>query len=65
MPKNKTRKSAAKRLKKTGSGKVKRVQAFGSHLLSSKKRKRKARLRKAVLVSGPNAKEIRRLIPYA
>ncbi|MFA5394328.1 MAG: 50S ribosomal protein L35 [Candidatus Ratteibacteria bacterium] len=65
MPKNKTRKSAAKRLKRTGSGKVKRAQAYASHLLSSKSRKQKARLRKTVLVAGSDAKSIRRLMPYA
>ena len=65
MPKNKTRKSAAKRLKRTGTGKVKRAQAYASHLLSSKKRKRKTRLRKTVLISGSDIKSIRRLMPYA
>ncbi|MFH2069455.1 MAG: 50S ribosomal protein L35 [Candidatus Omnitrophota bacterium] len=65
MPKNKTRKSAAKRLKITGSGKVKRAQAFASHLLSGKTRKQKARLRKTVLVSDSDVKSIRRLMPYA
>ena len=65
MPKIKTRKAAAKRLKRTGTGKVKRAQAYASHLLSGKNRKRKTRLRKTVLVSGPDAKSIRRLMPYA
>ena len=65
MPKAKTRKSAAKRLRRTGTGKIKRAQAYASHLLSGKKRKRKTRLRKTVLVSGHDAKSIRRLMPYA
>jgi large subunit ribosomal protein L35 len=65
MPKVKTRKSAAKRLRRTGSGRVKRAKAFGSHLLSGKERKRKRGLRKTSLVSLVQAKEIQRLMPYA
>ena len=62
MPKMKTNKSAAKRFKKTGSGKVKRGHAYTSHILTKKSPKRKRQLRKSALVSGADEKRIKRLI---
>jgi large subunit ribosomal protein L35 len=47
MPKIKTNRSAAKRFKKTGTGKISYHKAYGSHILSSKSRKRKRSLRKS------------------
>ena len=47
MPKMKTHKGAKKRFKITGSGKVKRMRAFKSHILTKKSSKRKRRLRQA------------------
>ncbi len=64
MPKIKTNRAAAKRFRVTASGKVKRNKGFKSHLLSSKGKKRKRRLRQATLVSAAETKKIRRLIPY-
>ena len=64
MPKMKTHRGAAKRFKKTGSGKIKRSKAYASHLLGSKTPKRKRNLRKAGLVSQEETKRISRLIPY-
>jgi large subunit ribosomal protein L35 len=64
MPKIKTRRGAAKRFKVTGTGKVKRSKAFKSHLLSSKSKKRKRKLRRATTVSASESKNIRRLVPY-
>ncbi|MCK5706130.1 MAG: 50S ribosomal protein L35 [Candidatus Aureabacteria bacterium] len=64
MPKMKTCKSAAKRFKKTAKGKVKRNQAFTSHLLSGKSQKRKRNLRKRTLVSASDMKRIATLLPY-
>lgn len=64
MPKMKTHRGAAKRFKKTGSGKVKRSKAYASHLLSSKSPKRKRNLRQAGLVSEQETRNISRLIPY-
>jgi len=64
MPKIKTHRGAAKRFKKTGSGKVKRSKAYASHLLGDKTPKRKRNLRKAGLVSEVETKRIIRLIPY-
>ena len=44
MPKMKTKSSAKKRLKLTGSGKIKRKHAFKSHILTKKSKKRKLKL---------------------
>ncbi|MEN6390994.1 MAG: 50S ribosomal protein L35 [Syntrophomonas sp.] len=64
MPKVKTHRGAAKRFKKTGSGKIKRSKAFASHLLGDKTPKRKRKLRKAGLVSASENNRISKLIPY-
>ncbi|HWP95721.1 MAG TPA: 50S ribosomal protein L35 [Syntrophomonadaceae bacterium] len=64
MPKLKSHRGAAKRFKKTGSGKIKRSKAYASHLLGGKSPKRKRGLRKACLVSEAENKNIARLIPY-
>ncbi len=64
MPKIKTSRGAAKRFKVTAKGKIKRSKGGKSHLLSSKGRKRKRRLRQAGLVSSRSTKNIRKLIPY-
>jgi large subunit ribosomal protein L35 len=50
MPKMKTKASAKKRFKLTGTGKIKRKHAFKSHILTKKSTKRKARLTKTGLV---------------
>lgn len=65
MGKNKikTSKSAAKRFKITGRGKIKFHRAGKSHLLSKKSQRRKRSLRKTGLVSGSDAKKIRRVLP--
>ena len=64
MPKIKSNRAAMKRFKVTGSGKVKRSRGFKSHLLSSKGKKRKRRLRQSTMVSAAETKNIRKLIPY-
>jgi large subunit ribosomal protein L35 len=64
MPKLKTHKGAAKRFKKTGTGKVKRHQAYLRHILSSKSKKRKRHLGKSVLVSDGDLAKVKRMIPY-
>ncbi|MGI6412300.1 MAG: 50S ribosomal protein L35 [Syntrophomonadaceae bacterium] len=63
MPKMKTHRGAAKRFKKTGSGKIKRSKAYASHLLGGKSPKRKRNLRKPGLVSPAETKRISVLIP--
>ena len=50
MPKMKTKSSAKKRFKLTGSGKIKRKHAFKSHILTKKPKKRKLRLTHSGLV---------------
>lgn len=64
MPKMKTKKGAAKRFKKTGSGKLKRAKAFTSHILTKKSTKRKRGLRQAELVAASDVKGIKRILPY-
>jgi large subunit ribosomal protein L35 len=64
MPKIKTKRGAAKRFKKTGSGKIIRSKAFGNHILTKKTTKRKRSIRKSGVVDSANAKNISRLIPY-
>ena len=49
MPKMKTCRAAAKRFKKTGTGKLKRNKAYKSHILTKKSPKRKRNLRKAAM----------------
>jgi large subunit ribosomal protein L35 len=63
MPKIKTSRSASKRFRMTGSGKIKRYRAGKSHLLSSKSRKRKRILRQETTVDSANIKRIKRLLP--
>jgi large subunit ribosomal protein L35 len=64
MPKLKTHRGAAKRFKKTASGKFLRSKAFKQHILTSKSRKRKRHLKGTVVVSDADAKKIARMIPY-
>jgi large subunit ribosomal protein L35 len=64
MPKMKTHRGAAKRFKKTGSGKLQRNHAFHSHILTKKRPGRKAELGREAEVSSANAKTVRRMIPY-
>ena len=64
MPKLKTRKSVAKRFRITKRGKVKRMQAGKSHILTKKSKKRKRHLRRATLVSSSFFKNIKRQLPY-
>jgi large subunit ribosomal protein L35 len=62
MPKMKTRSGAKKRFRLTAGGKVKRASAFRSHILTSKSRKRKRKLRKGAFVSSGNIKAVRMMI---
>jgi len=64
MPKLKTHKGASKRFKKTGSGKVVRNHAFARHILTSKARKRKKKLHKAVVADPTNQPSLQRMLPY-
>ena len=62
MPKIRTSRSAAKRFRKTGSGKFKRSKAFRGHLLTKKSSKRKRSLRKAGLVDKADQRRVKRLL---
>ncbi|HUE54063.1 MAG TPA: 50S ribosomal protein L35 [Terriglobales bacterium] len=64
MPKLKTHKGAAKRFKKTATGKVKRGHSHLRHILTSKAHKRKKKLGQSVLVSDADTPKIKRMIPY-
>lgn len=65
MPKIKSLRAAAKRFKKTGSGKMSRHHAFHSHILTKKSPKRKRHLRRGGLVSHADLGNVRRMLPYA
>ena len=62
MPKIKTSKSVAKRFKKTGTGKLKRMKAYKSHILTKKTAKRKRNLRKATITDASNVKNMKKLL---
>jgi large subunit ribosomal protein L35 len=64
MPKLKTHRGLAKRVKVTGKGKLKRAKAFHSHILSSKTPKMKRRLSKPDTIHPSDAKRLKSLIPY-
>ena len=64
MPKMKSHRGAAKRFKKTGTGKLQRNHAFHSHILTKKSSGRKAKLAGEVEVSPANAKTIKKMHPY-
>jgi len=63
MQKLKTHRCAAKRFRKTGTGKIKRSKAFMGHLLTSKSSKRTKQLRKSGLVDKANINAIRKMMP--
>ncbi|MGX7109270.1 50S ribosomal protein L35 [Facklamia miroungae] len=62
MPKQKTHRGLAKRVKKTGSGKLKRSRAFTSHRFHGKTKKQRRQLRKSGLVSASDMKRIKQQI---
>ena len=64
MPKLKTSRAAAKRFKKTGTGKLVRNKAYKSHILTKKTTKRKRNLRKATITDPTNAKNMKKILPY-
>ena len=62
MPKMKTHRGAAKRFKKTASGKLKRWHAYHSHILTKKSAKRKMNLRSGAMVADVDLKRLKRLV---
>ncbi|HZU10853.1 50S ribosomal protein L35 [Pseudacidobacterium ailaaui] len=65
MPKLKTHRGAAKRFKKTATGKIKRGQSKMRHILTSKEVKTKRRLSAPAYVSDADHAKVARMIPYA
>ena len=64
MPKMKTRRGAAKRFKKTGSGRLKRGKAFRNHMLSKKTSAQKRNLRNGGLIDRADERAIKQQLPY-
>jgi large subunit ribosomal protein L35 len=64
MPKLKSHRGAAKRFKKTGSGKFVRSKAFKRHILTSKPTRRKRQMRGTEVVSPADAPKLKRMLPY-
>jgi large subunit ribosomal protein L35 len=64
MPKMKTNRAAAKRFKRTGTGKFVRAKAFKSHILTKKNRQRKRRLRQTTVVNPINVRALKHMLPY-
>jgi|TARA_B110000914_G_C15054600_1_gene261195 large subunit ribosomal protein L35 len=65
MPKLKTNRGAAKRFKKTSTGKFKRSSANKNHILTKKSSKRKRHLRASTIISDGDIKSIKKLLPYS
>ena len=63
MPKMKSHRGAAKRFKKTGTGKIVRSKNNKQHILTKKTTKRKRRLRKSAIVDGVDEKRLKQLLP--
>ena len=64
MPKIKTNRGAAKRFRKTGTGRIRRNRAYVSHILTKKTTKRKRNLRQGTVVAKVDERNIAQLIPY-
>ncbi|MBI4364970.1 MAG: 50S ribosomal protein L35 [Candidatus Latescibacteria bacterium] len=64
MPKMKTSRAAAKRFKRTATGKIKRAKAYARHHLGIKSRKRKRHLHASAIVEPTERKQLRKLLPY-
>ncbi|RMF06303.1 MAG: 50S ribosomal protein L35 [Candidatus Neomarinimicrobiota bacterium] len=62
MPKMKTRRSAAKRFKLTGSGKIKRNKANHRHMLIRRPKKAKRKMRQAAIVVSAENRRVRRML---
>ena len=63
MPKMKTHRGAAKRFKKTGTGKIVRSKSNKQHILTKKSPKRKRNLRKGAIVERVDEKRLKQMLP--
>ena len=64
MPKMKTSRSAAKRFKQSGTGKLVCNKAYKRHILTKKSTKRKRNLRQDIITDPTNAKNMKKILPY-
>jgi len=64
MPKMKTNRGAAKRFRKTGTGKFKRGQSHRRHILTKKSTKRKRHLREPSQVAACDSRMVKRMLPF-
>ena len=64
MPKMKSNRGASKRFRATGGGGIQRAKSGKSHILTSKDKKRKRKLRGTTLVSDADTPKVKRMIPY-
>ena len=64
MPKMKTSRSAAKRFKMTGTGKIVRNKAYKRHILTKKSTKRKRDLRQSTILDEYNVKSMKKVMHY-
>ena len=65
MPKMKTKSAAKKRFTTTGTGKIMRMKAYKSHILTKKSPKRKRNLRKTTELDATNLKNMKKVMPYS
>lgn len=65
MPKMKTLKAAAKRIKRTGSGGFRQYPAYGRHILTKKSNKRKRAYRQSKLAQDGNRNALKLMLPYS
>ncbi len=65
MPKQKTKRAAAKRFKRAADGRFKRAQSHRSHILTKKDTKRKRHLRSMEVVAGSDSAAVKRMLPYS
>lgn len=62
MPKMKTHKGTAKRIKLTSTGKLTRKRAFSNHMLSKKSKSRKRNINSTAVITGGMAKNVKRAL---
>ena len=62
MPKQKTKSSAKKRFKLTGTGKITRKHAFKSHILTKKSKKRKRALTHFTMVDKSDRSNVKQML---
>ncbi|RMF79453.1 MAG: 50S ribosomal protein L35 [Nitrospirae bacterium] len=64
MPKIKTRRAAAKRFRRTGSGKIRARHAYARHIFTKKSAKRKRNLRKPGILHKSDERRVEKMLPY-